>query len=77
MGLDMYAMAVKFIDGHDEPQVDANLPIEVESALLRQAFEVHQEALLQTLMDLHTQQVAQMRAGLSEQLLDMAVEYRK
>ena len=25
MGLDMYAMAVKFIDGHEEPEVDANL----------------------------------------------------
>ncbi len=54
-----------------------NTAIEVESALLRQAFEVHQEALLQTLLDLHAQQVAQMKAGLSEQLLDMAVEYRK
>ena len=54
-----------------------NATIEVESALLRQAFEVHQEALLQTLLDLHAQQVAQMKAGLSEQLLDMAVEYRK
>ena len=54
-----------------------NTTIEVESALLRQAFEVHQEALLQTLLDLHAQQVAQMKAGLSEQLLDLAVEYRK
>lgn len=51
--------------------------IEVESALLRQAFEVHQEALLQTLLDLHAQQVAEMKTALSEQLLDMAVEYRK
>ena len=25
MGLDMYAMAVKFIDGHEEPEVDADL----------------------------------------------------
>ena len=54
-----------------------NTAIEVESALLRQAFEVHQEALLQTLLDLHAQQVAEMKTALSEQLLDMAVEYRK
>ena len=51
--------------------------LEVETKLLRQALEIHQEALLQTLLDLHTQQVAQMKAGLSEQLLEMAVEYRK
>lgn len=30
MGLDMYAMAVKFIDGHDEPQADADLNREGE-----------------------------------------------
>lgn len=30
MGLDMYAMAVKFIDGHEEPEVDANLNMEGE-----------------------------------------------
>ena len=54
-----------------------NATIEVESALLRQAFAVHQEALLQTLLDLHAQQVAEMKTALSEQLLDMAVEYRK
>ena len=54
-----------------------NTAAEVESALLRQAFEVHQEALLQTLLDLHAQQVAEMKTALSEQLLDMAVEYRK
>ena len=54
-----------------------NAAIEIESALLRQAFEVYQEALLQTLLDLHAQQVALMKADLSEQLLDMAVEYRK
>lgn len=50
---------------------------DVDSALLRQAFEVHQDAILQTLLDLHTQQVAEMKRGLSESLLDTAVEYRK
>ena len=50
---------------------------ELETEFLRQAFEVHAEAILTTLLDLHAQQVAQMKAALSEQLLDMAVEYRK
>lgn len=50
---------------------------DVDSVLLRQAFEVHQDAILQTLLDLHTQQVAEMKRGLSESLLDTAVEYRK
>ena len=54
-----------------------NTAIEVESALLRQAFEVHQEALLQTLLDLHTQQVTAMKVALSDPLLETAVEYRK
>lgn len=30
MGLDMFARAVKFIDGHEEPEVDANLNMEGE-----------------------------------------------
>lgn len=51
--------------------------LEVETTLLRQALEIHQDALLQTLLDLHAQQVAEMKTALSEQLLDMAVEYRK
>lgn len=55
----------------------SNTVTEVDSALLRQAFEVHQDAILQTLLDLHTQQVAEMKRGLSESLLDTAVEYRK
>lgn len=50
---------------------------DVDSVLLRQAFEVHQDAILQTLLDLHTQQVAEMKRELSENLLDTAVEYRK
>lgn len=55
----------------------SNTVTEVDSALLRQAFEVHQDAILQTLLDLHTQQVAEMKRELSESLLDTAVEYRK
>lgn len=54
-----------------------NTTTELETAFLRQAFEVHAEALLTTLLELHTQQVTAMKAELSNSLLDTAVEYRK
>lgn len=54
-----------------------NTTTELETAFLRQAFEVHAEALLTTLLELHTQQVTAMKAELSDSLLDTAVEYRK
>lgn len=55
----------------------SNTITELETAFLRQAFEVHAEALLTTLLELHTQQVTAMKAELSDSLLDTAVEYRK
>lgn len=54
-----------------------NTTTELETAFLRQAFEVHAEALLTTLLELHTQQVTAMKAELSDLLLETAVEYRK
>lgn len=54
-----------------------NTTTELETEFLRQAFEVHAEALLTTLLELHTQQVTAMKAELSDLLLETAVEYRK
>ena len=54
-----------------------NTATELETAFLRQAFEVHAEALLTTLLELHTQQVTTLKAELSDPLLETAVEYRK
>ena len=55
----------------------SNTITELETAFLRQAFEVYAEALLTTLLELHTQQVTAMKAELSDHLLETAVEYRK
>ena len=54
-----------------------NTITELETAFLRQAFEVHAEALLTTILALHTQQVTAMKVALSDPLLETAVEYRK
>ena len=54
-----------------------NTTTELETAFLRQAFEVYAEALLTTLLELHTQQVTAMKAELSDPLLDIAVAYRQ
>lgn len=50
---------------------------ELETAFLRQVFEVYAEAILTTLLELHTQQVTAMKVALSDPLLETAVEYRK